>query len=170
MVDVFDAKKRSEVMSRIRGKGNKSTEIALASAFRKIGVSGWRRHIVIRLKLQSKRGTAQNEASAALVVRPDFVFKHERLIVFVDGCFWHQCPLHSKIPANNREFWEQKLGRNMHRDQLTNRGLKKLGWKVIRIWEHDLTSNADTAAAKVRRFQKAAIKRRCSPPSAHSSQ
>ena len=55
------------------------------------------------------------------------------------GCFWHQCPLHSKLPENNREFWEQKLARNVERDRLHDRELKKSGWKVVRFWEHDLS-------------------------------
>ena len=136
MPDVFDPDKRSEVMSRIRGKGNKSTELALASAFRRAGIKGWRRHVEVKLKLGPR--VAMRVGKPILVVRPDFVFRREKVAVFVDGCFWHQCPLHSKVPENNREFWERKLARNVERDRLHDRELKKAGWKVRRYWEHQL--------------------------------
>jgi DNA mismatch endonuclease (patch repair protein) len=136
MADVFSPAKRSEVMSRIQGKGNKSTELALASAFRREGIKGWRRHVAIKLKLGPR--VATRVGKPALVVRPDFVFRRARVAVFVDGCFWHRCPLHSTVPANNREFWEQKLARNVERDRLHDRELKKAGWRVMRFWEHDL--------------------------------
>lgn len=151
MADVFDTKKRSEVMSRIRGKGNKSTELALAAIFRKAGIKGWRRHFVIKLRLKVKRGSSSETQPEVLVIKPDFVFRKERVALFVDGCFWHRCPLHSKLPENNREFWEQKLARNVERDRLSNRELEKAGWQVVRVWEHDLVLNAAAAAAKVQR-------------------
>ena len=136
MADVFSPSQRSEVMSRIRGKGNKTTELALARAFRRVGIKGWRRHVVVKLALGPI--VANREGKAYLLVRPDFVFKRERVAVFVDGCFWHRCPLHSKIPENNREFWEQKLARNVERDRIVDRELRKAGWRVWRVWEHSL--------------------------------
>lgn len=130
-------------MSRIRGKGNKSTELALASAFRRSGIKGWRRHLVIELKLGPR--VAKRLGKTKLVVRPDFAFKAERVAVFVDGCFWHRCPLHSKLPKNNREFWEQKLSRNVERDRIVDKELKKSGWTVWRLWEHSLTAKRSLA-------------------------
>jgi DNA mismatch endonuclease (patch repair protein) len=134
MADVFSPTKRSEVMSRIRGKGNETTELELAAAFKRAGIKGWRRHVVIKVTLGPR--VARREGKARLVVRPDFVFRRERVAVFVDGCFWHRCPLHSKIPESNREFWEQKLSRNVERDRLVDRELRKAGWRVWRLWEH----------------------------------
>ena len=119
MPDVFAPEKRSQVMSRIRGRGNRETEVALMRLFRLHGISGWRRHAVV-------------------FGRPDFVFPREKLAVFVDGCFWHRCPQHSNIPVNNREFWRRKLERNVLRDRLVSRTLRARGWRVLRIWEHDL--------------------------------
>lgn len=58
--------------------------------------------------------------------------------MFVDGCFWHQCPRHAKIPSNNRSFWASKLARNVERDRATSKALRSSGWRVIRIWEHEL--------------------------------
>lgn len=141
-VDVFNARKRSEVMSLIRGKGNKSTELALAKAFRKAGIKGWRRHVVIK---------SRTSTEMSISTRPDFVFRKERLAVFVDGCFWHRCPLHSKLPANNPVFWKQKLAGNVQRDRRANRELKKAGWRVVRVWEHDLV-NATPAVTRIRRL------------------
>lgn len=119
MADVFTKAKRSDVMSRIRGGGNKGTEIALAKLFRKHGITGWRRN-------------------QALFGKPDFTFRSQRIIVFVDGCFWHGCAKHCNMPVNNREFWEKKLTANRGRDRRVKRTLRKQGWRVIRVWEHDL--------------------------------
>lgn len=123
MPDVFTKAKRSEVMSRIRGKGNKATELAMIQLFRQHGIAGWRRH-------------------QPVFGRPDFVFRKVRLALFVDGCFWHGCPKHSNMPANNRDFWEMKLSANKARDRRVNRVLRSEGWRVIRIWEHDLRQPA----------------------------
>src|SRR5471032_2226977 len=90
MPDVFTKAKRSAVMSRIRGRGNKDTETALAQLLRQNGITGWRRHL-------------------PLPGRPDFAFRLQRVTVFVDGCFWHGCPKHSNMPRNNHLFWKKKL-------------------------------------------------------------
>ncbi len=119
MPDVFTKAKRSQVMSRIRGRGNKETELALAKLFRMVGITGWRRH-------------------AALIGRPDFMFRKERVAIFVDGCFWHGCPKHSNMPKTNRDFWGNKLIRNKARDRQVTRALRFSGWHVVRIWEHEL--------------------------------
>jgi DNA mismatch endonuclease (patch repair protein) len=66
----------------------------------------------------------------------DLVFPRKRLAVFVDGCFWHGCPLHATWPATNREFWQQKLTRNRARDRTYDRALVDAGWHVLRLWEH----------------------------------
>jgi DNA mismatch endonuclease, patch repair protein len=120
MADVFPTRKRSQIMSRIRSRNNKATELALAHLLRCHGISGWR------------RGTR-------LFGRPDFVFHEERLALFVDGCFWHCCPKHGSQPSNNRAFWRAKLARNQARDRLVTRTLKEKGWKVLRVWQHELS-------------------------------
>jgi DNA mismatch endonuclease, patch repair protein len=131
MPDVFTIEKRSQVMSRIRGHGNKDTELALAKLFRAHGITGWRRR--------------QNHFG-----KPDFTFRRERLVVFVDGCFWHGCPKHSNLPVNNRPFWKRKLAANTLRDRLVTKTLRKQGWRVLRIWEHDLSRNATTCIHKIK--------------------
>jgi DNA mismatch endonuclease (patch repair protein) len=71
------------------------------------------------------------------VIRPDVVFTRPRIAVFVDGCFWHCCPLHGTKPRVNRGYWGPKLDRNVARDRLVNQLLKNEGWFVIRAWEHE---------------------------------
>jgi DNA mismatch endonuclease, patch repair protein len=121
MSDVFSKEKRSEVMSKIRGKGNKDTELKMIAILKENHISGWRRN-------QKVFG------------KPDFVFWNKKVAMFVDGCFWHCCPSHSTTPKNNKEFWEKKLQSNITRDSFVNQELIKTGWKVIRIWEHELST------------------------------
>ena len=129
MADVFSKAKRSEVMSRIRGKGNKDTEIALAKLFRAKGITGWRKHY-------------------AIAGKPDFAFPKHKVAVFVDGCFWHGCPMHATQPKGNRVFWLAKLDANKARDRKVNRLLRSDGWHVLRIWEHDLGKSRQTATVR----------------------
>lgn len=68
--------------------------------------------------------------------KADIVFPRQRIAVFIDGCFWHSCPLHGSVPATNREYWVPKLTMNMERDRQTTERLEAVGWRVVRIWEH----------------------------------
>jgi len=72
-----------------------------------------------------------------------------RLAVFVDGCFWHACPKHSNVPASHRAFWKRKLAANQARDRLVNRTLRKSGWRVVRIWEHDLPKRGEACVRRI---------------------
>jgi len=120
-------------MSRIRGRGNKDTELALAKLLRVHRVTGWRRN-------------------QRVFGRPDFVFNELKVAVFVDGCFWHGCPKHATKPRNNAAFWRKKLAANKARDQLVVRTLRRAGWRVLRVWEHELTWKDQ--ARLLRRIQK----------------
>jgi DNA mismatch endonuclease, patch repair protein len=122
MSDVFSKAKRSEVMSRIRSQGNRKTELKLVKILKTAGVTGWRRH-------------------QKLIGRPDFIFRAEKIAVFVDGCFWHACPRCYRAPTSNREYWTKKRLRNSQRDKIVGRQLKQSGWNVVRIWEHELRSS-----------------------------
>jgi DNA mismatch endonuclease (patch repair protein) len=73
-------------------------------------------------------------------VRPDFVFRKERLVVFVDGCFWHGCPRHYARPKARRAFWDAKIAANRARDRRVDRALRASGWRVLHVWEHALAS------------------------------
>lgn len=133
MADIWSKKKRSEVMALIRSKGNKVTELGLASLFRSAGISGWRRN-------QKVFG------------KPDFVFRKHHLAVFVDGCFWHGCPRCYRGPDSNRKYWNAKILRNRQRDREVARALRKAGWRLIRVWECAL---AERPAACTRKIQAA---------------
>ena len=111
-------------MSRIRSRGNKDTELVLARLFRRHGIAGWRRN-------------------QPVLGRPDFVFQKFKLAVFVDGCFWHRCPIHGTQPKGNRSFWKKKFVLNQARARLVNRMLRLAGWRVLRIWEHELTRKSE---------------------------
>lgn len=69
--------------------------------------------------------------------KADIVFRSAKVAVFVDGCFWHGCPIHGTKAKSNAEFWENKIRQNKERDADTNKRLNKIGWKVIRVWEHE---------------------------------
>lgn len=79
-------------------------------------------------------------------LRPDIVFVAARLVVFVDGCFWHRCPQHGTDPAANGDWWRDKLDGNVVRDRRTDARLRELGWCVTRVWEHE---SPDVAADRI---------------------
>jgi len=139
MTDVFTPEHRSRVMAAIRGRGNKSTEIAVASILRQEGITGWRRHLSIKLAMPSRRQATASSKARSESVRPDFVFREKKVVLFVDGCFWHKCPRHFKEPSNNAEFWLRKIASNIERDQRVKAALRRAGWNVVRVWEHELT-------------------------------
>lgn len=119
MADMFSTKQRSEIMSKVKSRGNHATELRLIGIFREFQIRGWRRRAVI-------------------FGNPDFIFPTARVAVFVDGCFWHCCPVHGSVPATNRVFWTRKLHRNKERDRLVRQTLRNSGWRVLRIWQHEL--------------------------------
>lgn len=117
---------RRQMMARIKGRDT-GPELSLRREVWALG---------LRYRLQYRIGRT----------RPDMVFVGAKLAVFVDGCFWHGCPQHSTIPKNNRDFWVQKLRRNTERDVENTQWLEAQGWRVLRIWEHEIeASPADCA-------------------------
>ena len=67
----------------------------------------------------------------------DIAFPGRKIAIFVDGCFWHGCPEHASWPRQNARFWREKIERNRWRDSDTNERLRALGWRVVRVWEHE---------------------------------
>lgn len=127
MGDVFSKAKRSQVMAAIRSKGNKVTELRLVAIFRVYGIAGWRRH-------------------QRILGKPDFVFMRQRLALFVDGCFWHGCRWHCRMPKSRCGYWKTKISRNKQRDLEVRKRLRRLGWRFFRIWEHSLKAPERVAA------------------------
>ena len=71
------------------------------------------------------------------LVRPDIAFTRRRVAVFIDGCYWHSCPVHWQIPGTNSAFWSKKLSATSERDRVQDELLRRAGWHVLRIWEHE---------------------------------
>lgn len=82
-------------------------------------------------------------------VKPDIVFPRAKVAVFVDGCFWHCCPIHGTQPKRNSDYWTPKLARNVERDRENDAALGEAGWMVVRVWEHELLGTAATRVAEV---------------------
>lgn len=129
----FGGLSRSELMSRIRSSHNLTTELRLRALLRSAKLKGWRR-------------------SYPLPGKPDFVFSRARLTIFVDGCFWHghQCG-RNLTPRRNTTAWKQKIDATRRRDIQVTRNLRKLGWKVLRIWECDLSQRPTRAIRWIKR-------------------
>jgi len=127
----FGVLSRSDLMSRIRSRGNKSTECKLMTLLRSRGITGWRRH-------------------PKLPGRPDFVWPRHRVAVFVDGCFWHghQCG-RNLTPKKNSELWEKKFAATRHRDIKNGRILRGRGWMVLRIWECGLRRAPEACVRRI---------------------
>ena len=106
-------------MRAVHSHGNKSTENTFRSALKYYHIKKWRSHPNIKY-------------------RPDFVFPNSRLAIFIDGCFWHGCSSHLRLPKTHISYWKKKIISNSKRDDLNRKALRRLGWKVIRVWEHSL--------------------------------
>lgn len=131
-MDTLSSQARSRVMSLIRGKGNRSTELRMVALFRLNGVIGWRRH-------------------AKVFGKPDFVFSKRRVAIFVDGDFWHGHPHRCRMPKTNKTFWSSKISANRRRDRLVNATLRAEGWSVLRIWESSILERPQWVIARILR-------------------
>ena len=119
MTDVFTRDVRSQVMARIKSSGNKTTRRELAAIFRNHHMAGWRRN-------------------QKLLGKPDFVLGKHRGCVFANGCFWHGCPKYYHTPTSNVAYWASNVDRNRERKLLVSKTLKSKGWRILRVWEHEL--------------------------------
>ena len=128
MTDRLSKEQRSACMSKIRGRNTKP-EIKLRKAL-------W--HIGFRYGLKSK-----------LIGKPDIKLTRYKVAVFVDGCYWHGCPEHGRIPQSNVEYWESKLARNKERDIEVTKALSDKGWNVVRFWEHEIKNDLPKVVHRV---------------------
>lgn len=126
MADVFDSKKRSDIMSKVRSNNNKSTELALIKFFKENHITGWKRNYPVK-------------------GHPDFVFLDKKISVFVDGCFWHGHDCRNTRPSDNAEYWQKKRERNIKHDKEVTAMFENRGWTVIRIWECELKNKNRSA-------------------------
>jgi DNA mismatch endonuclease (patch repair protein) len=130
MTDIFTKEKRSWVMSRIKSESH--LESKFASLLRKSKIS-FERH-------------------PKILGRPDFRIRDKKTVIFIDGCFWHMCPKHYVEPKSKRYFWERKIKENTTRDRKVNKKLRIEGYKVIRIWEHDIKKDPENVLRKIIKY------------------
>lgn len=120
MVDNLSPEDRQRTMGAVKGKGTKLEK-----------------RLFVLLAGMRLRGWKQNVEN--LAGKPDVVFANERLIIFVDGCFWHGCPVCRRtLPETNRAYWERKIRRNMELSKTYTEQLESDNWTVLRIWEHEI--------------------------------
>jgi DNA mismatch endonuclease (patch repair protein) len=116
MADTVTKNKRSYIMSRIKRSKTKP-------------------ELVLRAIL---KGTGLTYQPKGVYGNPDFADKKKKVVIFVNGCFWHGCPIHYEKPKSNVKYWASKIKRNRERDATVNAKLEADGWRVIRIWEHQI--------------------------------
>ncbi len=122
MIDTLTIEQRRRCMSSVRNK-NTGLEIKLRRALWKAGL-----RYRVNFKLPGK---------------PDIVFPKRKLAIFIDGCFWHGCPIHGTSPETHAEFWKTKIKVNIERDLQVTSQLKNMGWLVIRVWGHEIKECLD---------------------------
>jgi DNA mismatch endonuclease, patch repair protein len=124
-------KSRSEIMSSIR---------AVSKLESMVTQELWKNGLRFRRNVRSLKGT------------PDIAIKKYKVVIFIDSCFWHFCPIHGKMPKTNIEFWRKKLERNQERDKETNEFYLKNGWNILRVWEHEIRKEFDKTISKIINF------------------
>lgn len=124
---------RSRTMRANKSSGTRTTEKRLRAALARAGIHGW-----------------MTDCSD-VIGRPDFYFERERLAVFVDGCFWHGCPMCSRPPKTNAAYWRAKFDLNRKRDDLVTRRLRRSGHSVIRLWEHQIRDDLAAGVGEIQR-------------------
>ena len=120
-------------MAVVHGRDNRSTEWAFRLALMRANISGWAMY-------------DRNHPG-----RPDFHFRARRIAVFIDGCFWYACPACRLVPKKNVAYWRPKLARNVVRDKSASRALRRLRYRVVRIWEHLVVADCPTALQRLSR-------------------
>jgi len=129
MTDIFTPEKRSEVMSKVKGK-NTAPELLVRREL-------WKRGFRYRVHDRSLPGT------------PDISSKRHRLAVFIDGCFWHACPLHFKYPKSNPLYWERKIRRNRERRNEVRKGLKDMGFTILEFFECEVNGGLEAVVSRI---------------------
>jgi len=130
-VDQFSKEKRSEIMRAVRTRDTEP-EMRLRRAL-------WGGGLRYRTRTSIEGA------------KPDIAFPGKRVVVFVDGCFWHGCPKHFSVPRENASFWSSKIEKNRARDARNNQRLESHGWRVLRFWECEVEKELDRVVGRIRR-------------------
>ncbi len=130
-MDTFDQDTRSFIMAQVRSKH-----------------TGLEEKFMVSLKA-ARLGRFTRHADD-LPGKPDVIFKKCKVAVFIDSCFWHGCPRHLRRPGSNQDYWQAKIDRNVSRDRRVRAALRRAGWSVIRVWEHEM-KNPRNAINRIRR-------------------
>jgi len=125
---------RSAIMRAVKSKGARSTERRLRAALIAQGLRGWRMH------------------ADDLPGKPDFVFMSKRVAVFVDGCFWHGCSTCYRRPHSNQTYWDTKVAGNIARDRRNRTRLRYMKWRILRVWEHEVTKSPRAVVARLEKL------------------
>jgi DNA mismatch endonuclease (patch repair protein) len=130
MADVMTKRQRSLNMAHVRSKDTK-LEMSIRKNLWQANLRGYRLHFRIEGK-------------------PDLVFVKEKVAIFIDGCFWHACPICYKEPETHKEYWESKMKRNIERDLAVNKSLSGSGWSVVRVWEHEIKESQKAVIERIK--------------------
>ena len=128
MTDNVAPRKRSEIMSKIGSKWTTPER-------------------TLHNKLKANK--VRHEMHPNVAGNPDLILKDKKVAVFIDGCFFHRCPKCFREPHSNLGYWLPKIDANVKRDKKIARRLRKVGWKVIRLWEHEILGNTDSCIDKI---------------------
>lgn len=134
-MDRITPEQRSKVMSSIRAKSHLEDKVA---------------HELF------KRGLRYRRNNRKLLGTPDISIQKYKVVIFIDSCFWHSCPIHGNRPKSNVEFWDKKLDRNIEKAKEVNAYYKERGWHILRVWEHELTEDYEGAIGRIESFIRAA--------------
>lgn len=122
---------RSKTMGAIKAKSKLENQFASAL---------WKKGLRFRRNVRSLRGT------------PDLAIQKYKIVIFVDSCFWHACPVHFKRPKSNQEFWDKKFARNIERDLEVTAYYEEIDWNIKRVWEHEIRNDLDSAVENTIEF------------------
>jgi len=100
-------------------------------------------------KVLWNEGFRYSKNSSKYFGKPDIVLKKHKTVIFIDSCFWHGCEKHCRLPKTNKKYWVNKIDRNQKRDKEVNKYYKKIGWKKIRVWEHEIINKPEIPIKKI---------------------
>lgn len=131
MADIVDKETRSKMMSKIK---------SVSMLEKIVNKELWKKGVRARRNVNDLYG------------KPDWAIKKYKVVIFLDSCFWHVCPIHGNFPKNNKEFWERKLKRNVERDKEVTKFYLENNWNILRIWEHEVKEDLDKVVNKIIKF------------------